>query len=436
MQRDLVIRLKQLAAGCGGLLTITLCPVATRFAPAAEPPLPSDQDEFQRRIDNAAPRSVVQCDPNKELRFSSPVIVRKPMTIVGLHARLPEKLGATSLVVVEAKGVALTDFELVGNAETVAQKDRAPLLVLHAGEFRVERGLFINSSKDGVMIDGDGSNDEDLIGGTVRDVVGRGVRRDVVSISGSNGHGRKIRNVLVENVRCYQSAFRGAVEVSDGTDNITVRKVYAEDAVYAIDVQDHHQAGQSNRNVVIEDIFARRCQHAIRTANSRQGHANLTVRDVVAEQCRIPLQIANTENVALTNVRIIDHDGDKAPMQIQNCQGLAIRDLLLENIGSKGPGLLLQNCNDALIDGVVLRGEKNQVSSAICFRLRGNGTFAGLRISNVHAHAVTDAGIVLELHDAKEGTLRDYVIRGNAATVRDTIRGEGAIVSDNLEDGP
>src|SRR6185369_8540779 len=103
-----------------------------------------------------------------------------------------------------------------------------------------------NSSKDGVMIDGDGSKDEDIVGGGVRDIVGRGVVRDTVSISGSSGHGRKIRNVLVDNVRCYNSRLRGAVEVSDGTDNITVRKVYAEDAVYALDVQDHKEPGQSN----------------------------------------------------------------------------------------------------------------------------------------------------------------------------------------------
>jgi hypothetical protein len=134
-------------------------------------------------------------------------------------------------------------------------------------------------------------------------------------------------------------------------------------------------------------------------------------------------------------VRIIDHEGDKAPMQVQNCHGLSIRDLFFENIGSNGPALLLQNSDDALVDGLVVRGERNKVTSAICFRIRGNGTFAGLRISNVHASAVTDAGIVLELHDIKEGALKDYVIRGNAATVRDAIRGEGAIVSDNLEKG-
>jgi hypothetical protein len=395
-----------------------------------------DQDELQRMIDQAAPHAQIQCDPNRQRIFSAPVIIRKPLTLTGLHARLPDKLGNTSLVIVEAKGVAVINFELTGNAESVPQKERAPLLIIHAGDFDVARGVFLNSSKDGVMIDGDGAaNDEDLIGGTVRDVVGRGVRRDVVSISGSSTGRRKIRNVLVENVRCYDSAFRGAVEVSDGTDNITVRKVYAENAVYAVDVQDHHARGQANTNVVVEDIYARKCRHAIRTANSRQGHANLTIRDVSAEQCSVPLQITNTENVSLHNVRIIDHEGDKAPMQVQNCHGLSIRDLFFENIGSNGPALLLQNCDDALVDGLVVRGERNKVTSAICFRIRGNGTFAGLRISNVHASAVTDAGIVLELHDIKEGALKDYVIRGNAATVRDAIRGEGAIVSDNLEKG-
>jgi hypothetical protein len=46
---------------------------------------------------------------------------------------------------------------------------------------------------------------------------------------------------------------------------------------------------------------------------------------------------------------------------------------------------------------------------------------------------VTDAGIVLERHDPKEGALTDYVITGNVATVRDRIRGERAIISDNLQ---
>ena len=246
---------------------------------------------LQEVIDAAPSNSIVRCDPNRVLTLSIPVTIRKPLALVGLRARLPEKLGNSSLVVVEAKGVSVTDFELTGNADSVAQNDRAPLLIIHAGEFRVERGTFLNSSKDGVMIDGDGSTNEDIVGGIVRDIVGRGVIRDTVSISGSSGNGRKIRNVLVDNVRCYDSRLRGAVEVSDGTDNITVRKVYVEDAVYAIDVQDHNKPGQSNRHVVI----AAHCQYAegsLQSDDSRHHRAavhdsdsEFPHRECASEQC-------------------------------------------------------------------------------------------------------------------------------------------------------
>src|SRR5436190_7728039 len=279
------------------LTTITvLNSLSAVSAENATGPIQVDQRDLQQVIDSAPANSIVQCDPNRLMTLSVPVAIRKPLTLVGLHARLPDKLGKTSLVVVEAKGVTVTDFELIGNADSVAQNERAPLLVIHAGDFRVERGRMINSSKDGIQISADSLQGEDLIGGVVRDIVGRGVRRDVVSISGSNGNGRRVRNVLVDNVRCYDSDLRGAVEVSDGTDNITVRKVYAESSVYAIDVQDHKQPDQVNRNVVIEDIFALRCKHAIRTANSRQGHSNLTMRDITADSCISPVQISHTEN--------------------------------------------------------------------------------------------------------------------------------------------
>lgn len=386
--------------------------------------------DLQAVIDAAPSNSIVRCDPNRILTLTVPVTIRKPLTLTGLRARLPEKLGNTSLVIVEAKGVSVTDFELTGNAESVPQSERAPLLVIHAGEFRVERGSFLNSSKDGVMIDGDGSTNEDLVGGVVRDIVGRGVVRDTVSISGSSGNGRKIRNVLVDNVRCYDSRLRGAVEVSDGTDNITVRKVYVEDAVYAIDVQDHNKPDQSNRNVVIEDIFAVRCKHALRTANTRKGHANLTIRDITAQQCQIPIQISHTAHVHLSNVRVLDHESGKSPIQIDDCRGISVRDVVVENAVVKGPALLLLNSDDAIIDGFSLRGQSNAINTAICFRLNRSEAFSGLRISNVSARGVKETGIVLE--NKKNGSLADYSITGNFATVVDEIKGERANISNNL----
>jgi len=376
---------------------------------------------LQQLIDAAPSNSVVQCDPNRVLTLAGPVTVRKPLTLSGLRARLPEKLGNTSLIVVEASGVAVTDFEMTGNADSVDQADRAPLLIIRGGDFRVERGTFLNSSKDGVMIEADGTNEQDLVGGVVRDVIGRGVVRDTVSISGSSGKGRKIRNVLVDNVRCYDSRLRGAVEVSDGTDNITVRKVYAESAVYAIDVQDHNQTGQSNRNVVVEDIYALKCKHALRTANSRKGHGNLTIRDITAEQCAIPVQISHTENVNLSGVRVLDHTG-KPPIQITDCSGVTVRDVLIQNAIIQGAALVLQNCDEVVVDGFNVRGATNQLESAVYYRINRAQTFTGLRIVNVMARHVSDAGIVLE--SSKEtGTLTDYLVSGNLTTVRDKIRG-------------
>jgi hypothetical protein len=415
---------------CLWLMTAATLPNTLAAAESASRVVHVNEDDLQQVLDASPTNSVVQCDPNRVLTLFNAVTIRKPITVLGLHARLPEKLGNMSLLVVESKGVVITDFELIGNADSVPQSERAPLMAIYAGDFRVERGRFINSSKDGVMIDGDHLKDEDLVGGVVRDIVGRGVVRDTVSISGSSGHGRKIRNVLVDNVRCYDSRLRGAVEVSDGTDNITIRKVYAEGAVYALDVQDHNQPDQSNRNVVIEDVFAVRCKHAIRTANSRKGHANLTVRNITGQQCAIPVQISHTANVHLSNVRVLDHESGKSPIQISDCRGVSVRDVLVENVSVKGPALLLEDCDETLVDGFNLRGPTNSLANAVCFRITAKDKLSGLRISNVSARGTTEAGILLEAK--KEGTLMDYLITGNLATVQDRIQGERAIIANNL----
>jgi hypothetical protein len=194
-------------------------------------------------------------------------------------------------------------------------------------------------------------------------------------------------------------------------------------------VQDHNQPGQSNRNVVIEDIYAVRCRHALRTANSRKGHGNLTIRDITAEQCAVPLQISHTENVSLSAVRVLDHSG-KAPIQITDCFGVVVRDVVVQNAAIQGAALLLQNCGDVVVDGVSIRGGTNKLESAVHFRINRPERFSGLRISNVLARDVSDAGIVLE--SSKEtGTLTDYLVSGNLAVVRDRIKGERGAVMNN-----
>ena len=386
--------------------------------------------DVQAVVDAAPPHSIVVCDRNHQVVLSQPVRIRKPLTIRGLNARLPAKLGRTSLVIVQSEGVVVSDFELHGNGDTVPQDRRAALLAIEAGDFCVERGAFYNSSKDGILIDGGALVGNDLTGGVVRDVVGRVIRRDLVSVGGSGSEGHRVRSVLIDNVRCYGSQYRGAVEVSDGSDRITVRTVYAEGCVYAVDVQDHKHPGQVNTNVFIQDVHARDCTHAIRTANHPLGHANLTIRDVIAERCAAPLQIRNTDNVVLHNVTILDHASPRPPISLSNCDGLSLRDLTIKGGNYRGPGVMVEDCDGALVDGITLQGRAGSPSSALCYRITTDEAFSGLRISNVFAPRAGPAGILLDRQGGR-GALTDYVILGNVARVVDRIQGPRGVIANN-----
>lgn len=397
--------------------------------------------DLQQVIDAAPPHALVQCDPNQTLVVSAPIIIRRPLTLVGLHARLPAKLGRTKLLVIESPGVTVLDFDLTGNAGTVPQDQRAPLMAIYAGDFRIERGRFSNSSKDGVMITS-GPDKQDVVGGVVRDIVGRNVKRDTVSIGGGDD-GARIRNVLVDNVRAYGSELRGAVEVSDGSDNITVRKVYAEGCSYAIDVQDHKKPGQINRNIVIEDVYAVRCKQGIVTNNRRLGHLNLTIRDVTVQDCAVALRLSHTDNLQLSNIRILGEGGqgglaltreqqDAPLLHLLDCRGVTVRDVVVENTTRRAPALLLEDCNEVLVDGVRVQGAKTQLAHAVSYRVTTPETFSGLRIANVVARNLAGAGIALERVGKKPGALTDYRIVGNLATVEDNIKGARAVVADNL----
>jgi hypothetical protein len=400
-------------------------------APPAAPELIAVGDrELQQVFDAAPDHSTIQCNRNRVVTLSAPLVIRKPLNVQGLNAELPAALGKTPLVVVEADGVSFTDFFLRGNADTVDQKDRSPLLVVRASNFRVERGEFVNSSKDGLCIDGAGVPDKDIVNGIVRDIVGRGVIRDVISISGGGEHGRRIRHVLVDNVQGYDSKLRGAVEVSDGTDYITVRKVYAEKSVYAVDVQDHSKPQQINTNVLLEDITAVDSSHIIRTNNKPLGHSSLTIRNVVGERCALPLKLSNTQDLTLENAIIVDHPNGKPPISIVNGDGVSVRNVVIRNSAHEGAGIVLEDTNDATIDGVRIQGSAAVLANAIAYRIAGEKIFSGLRIQHVFAPAIKGPGIVLE-RAAETAKLTDVLISGNQTSVQDGINGERTVIDRN-----
>jgi hypothetical protein len=310
-------------------------------------------------LSSAPAGSTIICESWFPLELSKPIIIDKPFTLQGHNARLPEKLGETSLIEVISENVTLADLELHGNYNPVDQVNRGPLIKIHKGGFRVERCWFFDSSKDGVQISPVAGAKEDNIGGIVKDSKAFRMGRDAVSISGGV-EGLKIRNVTVENVSQKKGYYRGAVEVSDGIDNITVRNVYAEDCVYALDVQYHRRDCASNTNVTIENVIAVNCRHILRTANSPRGDASLTLRNIKGDNCESPIYIKNTESVSIDTVTILNHQSkEKAPISFDNCQQLTLRNTTIESIHFANQPVTLKDCKDVDIQELT----KNKLST-------------------------------------------------------------------------
>jgi hypothetical protein len=306
-------------------------------------------------------------------------------------------LGKTPLVVVQAEGVTLTDFALRGNTDTVEQVDRAPLLSVRAGGFLIENGTFRDSSKDGVEVHGGEGRTESIAGGVLRNLTGYNIGRDAVSLSGDAGGELPLRDILVENIRCFGSPRRGAVEVSDGTRNITVRKVYAEDCVYAVDIQDHGERGQVNHNVVVEDVYASRCQFAIRMAVRPFGHRNITLKDVTAENCLAPppLRLNHVEQLSVSNVRVADYTGE-SPITVTNCDGVILRDVIIDRAQLEDAAVRIEDCNQVFVSGVIVRGGTNGLTGIVKYRVASNETFSGLHIEGVLSSAPKVPALVVE----------------------------------------
>ena len=113
-----------------------------------------DQD-LQQVIDAAAPHSTIIANRNREIEITRAITIDKPLTLVGLNARMQRGLVKTPIPSVIAEGVRIRDFHLTGNAGTVSQEIkglRAPLIEVRRGRFVIENGETNNSAKDGVMI--------------------------------------------------------------------------------------------------------------------------------------------------------------------------------------------------------------------------------------------------------------------------------------------
>jgi hypothetical protein len=333
------------------LLCCTL--IATAIAAAAAPTIDykGDGRDLQQTIDRAETGSTIACDPKRKMEISAPITIKKSVVLQGINASLPRRLGKTSLLVVKAEGVTIQDSEFSGNYDSVPQSERAPLVVLQVGKFKIQRCAFYDGSKDGIMITPpEGERGHDIVGGEVRDIKAFRMGRDAISISGGND-GLRVRDVTVRNVRLERGYHRGAVEVSDGSDNVTVRDVYAQDAVYAIDVQDHGKPSAPNTKVLIENVEAVRCKHIIRTANGPRGHERLTLRNFVGKDCTFPVQISNTKHVRIEQLTILNHnDGKSPPIRLQSCDDVLLKGITIQSRAFHDAPIKLVKCSDVRVE--------------------------------------------------------------------------------------
>ncbi|HUR57805.1 MAG TPA: hypothetical protein VM029_08845 [Opitutaceae bacterium] len=388
-------------------------------------------DDLQGAIDRAQPFDIVVADPNHEIVVHKSVTIDKPLTLLGLRAKLADGLGGAQLLIVTGDDFHLADFHLTGNSASIEQKERAALVQIRGDRFVVERGIVKNSSKDGVEITiAEGGHD--VRDGIIRDIVGYDNVRDHISISGLGSHGLYIRNLVVENIRAYRSRSRGAVEVSDGTENITVRDVYAEGCVYGIDVQDHKRAGEMNIGVRLSNVFARNCKHAIRTDNQAStGHRDLTLRNISGSDWpkgAFPIQVSNTRNVVIDDIRLADGTEIDTAIYLRNCHNVTLRAATLERLSSAREAIRLEDSSEVRMRDLYL-DVKNRAGThgAIAFLAQSGGT-----LRNFDAQGITALGdtnrIVL---GRKEGGMENYRIRYPTALIDDGIKGKGARIGDD-----
>jgi hypothetical protein len=306
-----------------------------------------DQD-LHDVIAGAPPYSIIVFDRARTIEVEKTLVIEKPLSLRGLNARLAAGVGLTPLVVVRAENVTVTDFELHGNAGTVEYSERATLLSVRASNFVVERGLVTNASKHGIDVRNEGGVVKD---GVIRDILARDNIRDGVSIVGTGG---TTKNILIENVRAYNSSDRGAVEASDGSSNITIRNVYAEDCVYAVDVMhDHAKPDQVCSNHLVENVHAVRCSRAVRTANVPLGHSGLIVRNIIAENVDLPVQVSNTAGVIIDGVHVIEHEKGGPLIRITDCRGVRIGNVTFLGGHLDAPAIVVRNSTRVQMEDVL-----------------------------------------------------------------------------------
>ncbi len=169
------------------------------------------------------------------------------------------------------------------------------------------------------------------------------------------------------------------MEVSDGTSDITVRNIYAEDSAYAVDIQDHNGPKQINVNVLIDNVTAIRCRHAVRFNVHDFGHRDISLQNITAIDNEQPLHIRHIDRLTATNVRIFGSGEKWNPVSVSDCDGAILRGFWLERVPKAEHLITIEQSNHVLVDGVISRDEHPSLKSPIAYDSESDGTRIEIR---------------------------------------------------------
>mmetsp|Transcript_22252 Transcript_22252/g.89831 ORF Transcript_22252/g.89831 Transcript_22252/m.89831 type:complete len:410 (-) Transcript_22252:269-1498(-) len=299
-------------------------------------------DSLNDQVTNAA-ENVHLSGAGCHWNLTDMVVVGKPMKLSDISVTVVPG-AAINAIRIMADGVTIENLNAVGNLGTVDPSERAALLEIKGSNFLIDGANFYNSSRDGIECRA--NNTEQAVpvrNGIIRNIYGNGNRSDTVKISTGNLGLTKTYNITVENVvaeNCPITASNGntsgtaqygAVEVTDGSQEITVKNVQAYNCRYGMVIQDHGNPDQVNHNIWASNISAEDSVYAVVTELNDFGHSNVTVANVTATRVQNPVYMFYLTNVTFSDVTIVNSTTTSSTVALDN-----VNNFSLEKVRVKG----------------------------------------------------------------------------------------------------
>ncbi|KAJ8903425.1 hypothetical protein NDN08_004533 [Rhodosorus marinus] len=312
---------------------------------------------LKQQVEKAKANSKLVADPKCRWETSEEININRPMTINGINVTLKKGVGKTAIFAIRAENVVMQDFVLTGNNGTVDWLDRESLLLAHAGKFIIQRGVFKKASKNGVTVRPDRKNPVNIVGGILRDLVGKKNRRDLASITTTVVDDKLYTSsgIVAEHLEAFDQPERGTIEVTDGAWGITIRDIYAKNCLYAVDIQDHDQHKNGVvKDVQISDVLAEDSTYAVRSETFMNGHSDITIKKVQAKNCMNAVLMDRIKRLKIRDVHIVNGRNESTQVDIANSRYVTLRDLKFSSGVGRSSAVMLRESTNVNMKNIVL----------------------------------------------------------------------------------